>query len=330
MHSKILTLAFQLSDDALLAKMKLLSGRSHEVTAELIAHLAVLDERKRFRAEGAASLFSYCTEVLRFSEAAAFNRIKAARAVRKFPVILDLLANGSVNLTSVRLLAPHLTAANHEAVLAEAAGRTRREVEKIVARLDPQPDVPPAIRKLPAPASAAVAAVAAVSLPAAPSTSDSIARVTPPAPPTARPVVAPLSPERYRVQFTVGKETEDQLRRLQDLLRGEIPDGDPGQIFARALALLLQETEKGKVAATANPRPGRCTKAGTRHIPAEVARMVWARDAGRCAFVAASGRRCSQLINRSCTSDSRRFSRVLTPASSVVFKYGHGSGSARL
>jgi hypothetical protein len=113
------------------------------------------------------------------------------------------------------------------------------------------------------------------------------------APAPARSVVAPLSPDRYRVQFTVGQETEDQLRRLQDLLRGEIPDGDPGQIFARALPLLLDAVEKRKFAATEKPRPGRTTAAtGSRHIPAEVARAVWARDGGRCAFVAHSGRRC--------------------------------------
>jgi hypothetical protein len=150
MESNILTLASQLSDDALVAKVKLLSVRSREVTAELIAHLAVLDERKSFRAEGVASLFTYCTEVLRFSEAAAYKRIQAARAVREFPIILDRLVDGSANLTSIRLLAPHLTAANHEAVLAEAAGRTRREVERIVARLAPRPDVPSTIRRVPA------------------------------------------------------------------------------------------------------------------------------------------------------------------------------------
>src|SRR5439155_26446720 len=36
----------------------------------------------------------------------AYNRIEVARAARRFPVILDLLAEGSVNLTAVRLLAP--------------------------------------------------------------------------------------------------------------------------------------------------------------------------------------------------------------------------------
>jgi hypothetical protein len=74
-----------------------------------------------------------------------------ARAARRFPVILELLASGAVNLTSVRLLAPHLTAENHAAVLESARGKKRAEVEEIVARLAPFPEVPPSIRKLPAP-----------------------------------------------------------------------------------------------------------------------------------------------------------------------------------
>jgi hypothetical protein len=311
MNSEYLARATQLSDDALIARVKLLAQRSREATVELIAHLAVLEVRKLHRAE-AGSLFRYCTEILRLSEAAACNRIQAARATRKFPVILDLLANGSVNLTTVRLLAPHLRPENHRALLAEATGMTRRQVDKLVARLAPQPDVPATIRKLPAPtpivgaASAVTLALTGVELEGqAATTLGGSSAVSPPTmedpetPPTSpvatpRAVVAPLSPGRYRVQFTVGKETEEQLRRLQDLLRGEIPDGDAGEIFVRALPLLLREVEKRKFAATPKPRPSRGTKPGSRHVPADVQREVWERDGGQCAFISKSGRRCTE------------------------------------
>jgi hypothetical protein len=96
------------------------------------------------------------------------------------------------------------------------------------------------------------------------------------------------------VEFTMGKETEEQLRRLQDLLRREIPDGDEGEIFARALPLLLREVEKRKCAATSTPRPGRGTRPGSRHVPADVERKVWERDGGQCAFVAKNGHRCTE------------------------------------
>ena len=54
-----------------------------------------------------------------------------------------------------------------------------------------------------------------------------------PQPTMARPIVQATAPERYRVQFTIGQETHEKLRRLQALLRREIPDGDPGTIFDR-------------------------------------------------------------------------------------------------
>ena len=169
---------------------------------------------------------------------------------------------------------------------------TRRQVDKVVARLAPKPDVPASIRKLPAP-KANVPGPGAVT-PAIPARDAQEATATTPELTTHRPVVAPLSPERYRLQLTIGEEAHDDLRCLQDLMRREIPDGDPAVIVARALKLLRQEVERKAFAATSKPRPGRAPRPGSRHIPANVARAVWRRDAGQCAFVAADGRRCTE------------------------------------
>ena len=91
----------------------------------------------------------YCTQALRLSEDAACSRIETARACRRFPAILDLLAEGSLSLTTVRILRRHLTEENHEAVLAKVKERSRQEVDALVARLAPQPDVPASVRRLP-------------------------------------------------------------------------------------------------------------------------------------------------------------------------------------
>ena len=53
-----------------------------------------------------------------------------------------------------------------------------------------------------------------------------------------RPVLQPLSPERYRVQFTIGQETHDAVKRLQSLMRRELPDGDLAVIFDQGVRLL--------------------------------------------------------------------------------------------
>jgi hypothetical protein len=56
-------------------------------------------------------------------------------------MILDRLASGALSLATVRLRRPHLTPENHEAVLAEASGRSRSDVLELIARLAPRPDV---------------------------------------------------------------------------------------------------------------------------------------------------------------------------------------------
>jgi 5-methylcytosine-specific restriction endonuclease McrA len=90
--------------------------------------------------------------------------------------------------------------------------------------------------------------------------------------------------------MTVSRETHDKLRRVQDLLRHSIPNGDPAAIFDRALTLLLADLERSKVAATSHPRKASSATSRSRHVPATVKREVWKRDAGRCAFVGTEGR----------------------------------------
>ena len=284
MNENILATAAGLSDDALLARIKLLAVRECSTTVELVAHLAELDGRKTHVGQGPGSLYKYCRDVLGYSEHAAWNRAATAGAVRRYPVILSWLADRSLNITTVRILRPVLTPANHLAVLTEARRRSKKEVEVIAARLDPKPDVPSTIRKLPAPAS-----VPALALPLA-DDGPTPAPVAPPPPAVHRPLIAPLTPERYRVQFTVSKETHDKLRRVQDLLCREIANGDPAAIFDRALDLLLHDVEKKKLAATTKPRSPRGSKPGSRDVPAHVRRVVWKRDGGQCGFSGKSGR----------------------------------------
>ena len=102
--------------------------------------------------------------------------------------------------------------------------------------------------------------------------------------------VKPLAPERYKVQFTVSRETHERLREAQDLLRHCTPDGDIGAIFERALSLLLTELRKTRHAAVDRPRATSLTGRTGRYVGAAVKRAVWERDQGRCAFDGAAGR----------------------------------------
>ena len=149
MQNDILTSLTRLSDAELVARMKSVVARERDATAQIVAHLAELDTRDLHLREGYESLYVYCRDALGLSEWEAYNRIEVARAARRFPVILEMLAAGAIHLTAARLLAPHLTPANHREVLDSARGKKKREIEEIVARLSPRPDVAASVRKLP-------------------------------------------------------------------------------------------------------------------------------------------------------------------------------------
>src|SRR4029453_6308460 len=99
----------ELSDRELLAAVRTLAANEREATAQLIASLMEVDSRRLYLGESCSSLFTFCTQVLRLSEHAAYGRIEADRAARRFPLILDLLTDGSITLTTVGLLSQHLT-----------------------------------------------------------------------------------------------------------------------------------------------------------------------------------------------------------------------------
>jgi hypothetical protein len=289
-----------LSDDDLVAEVKSLARCEREATASLLACLGELDARRLYLAAGFSSLFTYCCEVLHLSEPAAYNRIEAARAARRFPVILRMLAEGSLSLATVRLLASSLTAENYQELLAAAMGKSKRQVEELLVRYFPRPDVPSSVRKLPA--AKAVPAVDATRL--APADPPVVAPVpSPPLPgaclkaPSAaprRPVVSPLAPDRYEIRFTASAQTREKLRLAQDLLRHAIPSGDLAEVIDRALTVLLEDLARKKFAATERPRASRGTAPGSRDIAAKVRRVVWPRDHGTCTFVGKGGRRCSK------------------------------------
>jgi hypothetical protein len=280
-----------LSNEALTDGMKRLAGGARAATAELIAHLAEFDTRRLHLEFGYSSLFVYCCEVLRLSEAETYNRLAAAAAARRFPVILDLLASGAVTLTAVRLLSPILTEENHERLLTEATGRSRVEVEGIVAREAPKSEVQPSVRKVPVRHAAGQAALLGGDAASHVGSADP-APTQRAAPPPRSAQVQPLAPGRYHVHFRMGADMREKLHFAQDMLGHAVPSGDLEQIFGRALSLLVDDLAAKKFAATDRPRPPKDGDPDSREIPATVQRVVWVRDLGRCTYVGPDGRRC--------------------------------------
>jgi hypothetical protein len=223
-------------------------------------------------------------------------------------------------------LVPHLTVENRQAVLKRATHKSKRQIEELVAELEPRPDARARIRKLPErramahPASTSGSGSASggsrcaeVRPDAAPLPRDltGLGRDTGPKPQlcpgrvglSARPApvasrhVEPLAPARYKVQFTASAELRDKLERLQALMRSSVPDGDLAKVIDLAVTEKLERLEARRFAKTKRPRKRLAqtdTRPKSRYIPAAVRRFVEKRDGGRCTYRDKHGRRCTK------------------------------------
>lgn len=132
----------KLSDDELLANTRRLVGKSNQLLAALLVHLAEVEVRGAHRTRRCASLYTYCIYELRFSEDAAARRSAAARLVKAFPPLFDAIANGDLHLTGLLMIGSHLTPENHMEVLGRAKFRTKKELNRLLRELNPLPQVP--------------------------------------------------------------------------------------------------------------------------------------------------------------------------------------------
>jgi hypothetical protein len=292
-----------LSDDALLRDLSTLVARDRVLTAMLLAHVAEVDDRRLYVPAGYPSMHAYCVGELRFSDDAAFNRITAARAARRFPVLFDAISDGRLHVTGVRLLAPCLTPENLAEMLDAASNRSKPEIERLLARRFGRSEPPNAtIVRAAQFQSNRITELAPSHVPAAPELGIAEPELVPERVASAPTSPAELVPERVeaapddehvRLHVTIGRATHDKLRYVQALLGHSVPSGDVALILDRALDALIGQVEKRKFAATNKPRASAARPSvRRRHIPAAVRREVWERDGGRCTFESDAGRRC--------------------------------------
>jgi hypothetical protein len=204
-----------------------------------------------------------------------------------------MLADGRLNTSAVLLLVRCLTHENAGDLLAAAAGKTRAEIETLLAGRFLRPDLPGRVQALPASQlSPGTVGVSAFEL--SPGTVGD-AQVSPGQAQSSvpRPCVTPLAPERYGLQLTMGEPMHEKLRYAQALLGHAVPSGAVAEVLERALDALIVKLEKQKFAAASRPRAAQGKNAASgRHIPARVKRVVWERDRGCCTFTSKDGHRC--------------------------------------
>jgi hypothetical protein len=310
-----------LNDDELEAALKFHAEREKHNLAKLLAHMAEYDRRQLCAKRGHSTLFYYCLNTLGFDEGGAFRRIRAARVARQWPEVLDLIEKGRLHLTALIVLSPLLTDRNRKDIFQLAQGKTRRDLEAIVAERLPKSPQSDFARRMP------VAGGWSIAVSSPPQAIDAlpsknVASVSSAEPPQVPPVAAnaagpgarpwewqamvPISIDRIRIGFDAAIAVMHLIDRARQVLRHKYPEGRLEDVMKEALEILLDRKDPQrrltlKPAAVvrestpeekpAQPRFLRGLTSG-RYIPVWVKRAVWERDAGRCAWRFDDGTLC--------------------------------------
>lgn len=271
-------------DCDLLRRMDELATHERRTLVASLACLAEVDRRKLYADEGCPNLFVYCVRRLRFSEACAYRRVCAARAAEVRKEIYADLNSGELTLGVVALIASEMSGKDADEVLAAARGKSKRQVETwLAARRPAAPPPPDRVRAGPP-------------LPAAQDRTERAGRDRGAAAESPREdhprffdTLSPPPAPTYQYSFTASAGLHRSIQRLKDLLWNKMPFGTLDDFLHEAVGDYLDRNDPElqlKVAAgPARPSSGR-------RVPKRVRRAVWARDGGRCSFVALDGGRC--------------------------------------
>ncbi|MDX6768402.1 MAG: hypothetical protein SF051_02640 [Elusimicrobiota bacterium] len=238
-----------MTDAQLLAHAERLASEERAATCDLLEVLATIDQRRAYRELGCGSLYEYLVCTLRYSEAAAFRRIRAIRAIRSFPPIAVLLRDGRLTIETVTLLHPHLEDADAAKLVQQSAGLRTWQVARLLATRQapgPERDVLRFINP-PARASTSVgdtAPLLPVGSPPDTQHAKAIAADDIPPPPT---TPSPAAPSRaVRVAFTADEAFLRLLQRARAVMRHKYPDGRLEGVLRDALDALLDKKDWGR------------------------------------------------------------------------------------
>ena len=131
-----------LSHRALLLDLRTSKGSESRSTAVVLSRIGEVDARELYLQEGYPSMYQFLVHDLNYSEGAAYKRLYAARAARKFPLLYVGVAEGKLHLSGVVLLSRYLTEANVGDLVHAASHKSKAEIEQLIANRFPRRDAP--------------------------------------------------------------------------------------------------------------------------------------------------------------------------------------------
>ena len=278
----------KLRDVDLVRNLHSLRETEHQATVQVLLHLKEVERRGLHLTCGYPSLYEYCRS-LGYSEGGAMRRITAARCIRDFPEVYDLLRDNKVNLSTISAFAPVLTEANSETLLRQVTGQSRRRVEEIVSRYRPRQLVKDRVTVLGRDSTIASTAAGGGNY-----------------------ENGRESDVRYKLEFEVGKEFIEQLEQIKELCSGKFPEGMKLEgVFQVLMEEYLERHSPAKKVERREKRASRkavlrdsedsfdnpmlltCSHdPNSRYVPKALREQVYVRDEGQCTYTSENGIRC--------------------------------------
>lgn len=269
------------SDNEILSGLEKLTKSERKITHLILWHILEVETRKLFLQLGYDSLYKYLTNHLGYSESAAYDRMQAARLLRKVPSVAAKIEEGSVKLTQLvkvqqslqqeRRLGKAADAVIAQELIAKIENKTAYETEKIIAcELNQTPK--------------------------------------------AHQKVKPQNDDSVRVEMTFTQEQYELLQKAQSLLSHVVPDNNLAEVVTYLAQNYIQKKEgspksaQSSEAAIEKEKPAQTTQsfgvnpeskrsvpsAKRKYIAASVRRAVFARAKNCCEFVhSQTQRRCN-------------------------------------
>ncbi len=114
------------------------AARYNKDEADLMKIIKNVYQSKAFYKWGFASLFEYCVQELKLSEANTSNFSAVAKKAKEVPALVSAVEAGELSISKARKIVPVVTKENHDQWLTLAKTSTSREIEKAVAIAQPQ------------------------------------------------------------------------------------------------------------------------------------------------------------------------------------------------
>jgi 5-methylcytosine-specific restriction endonuclease McrA len=308
-----------LSDQALVSRLRDLVQKEQALTIAIIPHLVEVARRGLHLAQGHGSLYEYCKGALGYSDASAWRRARAARAVLRCPEAWDRLRAGRVSLCTLGRVHKFIT----PAVLKEIGGKSKAEVEWIAAAYDAKGASPDRTRAVMVPRAPerSGAGQAGTSAPAVNTlqeelrgevTAEADRQDLPPSPQDGLRREVTLTDvklsfeQKWKIEAVLSMAVKAKLDRCKALLSRKYPLGVDYEVLLGELADVFLEhrdperrhQRRKARRVPSQPSTRKATKSpDSRHVPAREKEKVWVRDKGRCAYIGPNGKRCASTHN---------------------------------